>query len=260
MIGDPFRRMLVGLLSATLLAACSHQELRDNDDATGVLGSIRRQSPADIYVAMAAEYYKRGQLEIALQRAKQAIDTDPNNGRAHYMLALLYQQLGETQLAQQNYAEAARLEPKNPDIRNAWGAFYCSQKNEAEAQRQFQEALANPLYATPEVALTNAGSCARAAGNTADAEGYLRSALTKNPRFGPALVELADLEYQQGQYKAAQGLLDRYFQVAPPAPRPLLLAVRVERKLGAPKRAATYAQLLRAKFPESREVLTLNQS
>jgi type IV pilus assembly protein PilF len=256
----PFRRTLVGLLSAVLVTACSHQELRDNDDATGVLGSVRRQSPADIYVAMAAEYYKRGQLEIALQRAKQAIDVDPSNGRAHYMLALLYQKLGESQLAQQNYAEAARLEPKNPDIRNAWGAFYCSQRNEAEAQKQFREALANPLYATPEVALTNAATCARSAGNAAKAEGYLRSALSKNPSFAPALVELADMEYQQGQYKAAQALLDRYFQVAPPAPRPLLLAVRVERKLGAPKRAATYAQLLRTRFPESPEVLTLNQS
>jgi type IV pilus assembly protein PilF len=257
---DPSRQILAGLLSAVLVAGCSHQELRGNDDATGVLGSIPRQSPADIYVAMAAQYYKRGQMEIALQRAKQAIDLDPDNGRAHYMLALLYQKLGENQLAQQNYAEAARLEPKNPDIRNAWGAFYCSQGKEAEAQKQFQKALANPLYATPEVALTNAATCARGAGDTARAEGYLRSALAKNPRFGPALVELADLQYQQGQYMAAQALLDRYFQVAPPAPRPLLLAVRVERKLGAAKRAATYAKLLRTKFPESPEVLTLNQS
>jgi type IV pilus assembly protein PilF len=257
---DRFRRTLATLAGALLLAACSHKEVRDNSDATGVLGAIPKQSPADIYVAMAAEYYRRGQLETSLQRAKHAIEVDPNNGRAYYMLALLYQKLGENGLAQQNYEAAARLEPKNPNIRNAWGVFYCSQNKEAEAQEEFQAALANPLYPTPEVALTNAATCARAAGKTDKAETYLRGALAKNPQFPPALVELADLEYRRGQYKAAKVLLDRYFEVAPPAPRALLLGVLVERKLGSPKRAATYAELLRKRFPESPELLTLKQS
>ncbi len=256
------RRFVLALASLTLvvlLSACSHAQIRDGD-ATGELGAVRTDSPADSYVAMAAEYYKRGQMDVALQRAKQAIEVDSNNGRAHYMIALLYQRLGENALAERHFSEAARLEPKNPDIRNAWGTFYCSQNKQAEAEAQFKAALANPLYGTPEVALTNAAICASRGGDKAKAEGYLRRALTSNPRFPPALSEMASLEYERGNYKAAEGFLNRYFQIAPPTPRTLLLGVRVERKLGSSKQAATYAQLLRKKFPDAPEVLALNQS
>jgi type IV pilus assembly protein PilF len=249
----------VSAVIVVLLAACGHEAVRSND-ATGELGTGRADSPADVYVAMAAEYYKRGQLEVALQRAKHAIEVDSNNGRAHYMLALLYQKLGENGLAEQQFSEAARLEPKNPDIRNAWGTFYCSQNKQSEAESQFKTALENPLYSTPEVALTNAAICASRGGDRAKEEEYLRRALAANPAFPPALSEMADLEYQRGKYKAAQGLLDRYIQVAPPSPQMLLLGVRVERKLGATRKAATYAQLLRKNFPHAPEVLALNET
>lgn len=247
------------LMTCTLLAACGFGGTREND-TTGELGTGERDSAADVYVAMAAEYYRRGQMDAALQRAKRGIEVDNGNGRAHYMIAFLYQRLGENALAEKHFGEAVRIEPKNPDIRNAWGSYFCTQKRYAEADAQFKAALDNPLYATPEVALTNAGICARQAGNRQQADEYLRRALTANARFGPALYEMANSDYQRGDDKSARSYLDRFFQSTAATPQALLLAIRVERKLGAKKRAAGYEQLLRKSFPDFQEASSTDRS
>jgi Tfp pilus assembly protein PilF len=101
------------------------------------------------------------------------------------------------------------------------------------------------------------GTCAYRSGNSGKAEEYYSRALRTNRAFGPALAAMAELDYSRGHYKSARSYLTSYFQVAQPTPRVLLLAVRVERKLGSQKRAGTYAQLLRKSFPSSREVQQL---
>jgi len=116
---------------------------------------------------------------------------------------------------------------------------------------QYKKALTNPRYATPWIAMTNLGICARHSGNGGQAETYFRRALSANPGFGSAMAALADLDYGRGRYRSARAHLDRYFKVAQPTPQVLLLAVRVERKLGSRKRAATYAELLRKRYPDS---------
>lgn len=256
MTRSPVGRITLTLATCWLLVACAGSATRD-DEAGGFSGSGNRESPADLYVAIAAEYFRQGRLDAALMRSKKALDLDDDSASAHYMIALLYQRMGEYKLAETHFSEAARLEPKNPDIRNALGTFYCSQKRYKEADQQFTKALENPLYNTPWVALTNSGICARQAGDRSKAESYFNRAINANPRFGPALQEMADLNYQRGDYKTARTYLDRYFKSAQATPTVLALAVRVEGKLGARKRASTYKQMLRKSFPNSPEALSL---
>lgn len=242
-------------LAVALLAGCASTGSERGD---GTLGGD--DSPADLYVAMAQEYYRLGQMDAALQRAEHGVKLDGRNAKARYMLAFLYQRLGDNARAETQFREAVALDPKNADIRNALGTFYCGQRRFAEADAEFNLALENPLYTTPEVALVNAAVCARQAGNATKAADYLSRAVAANPRFGPALYEQARLQYDQGDFKAAKGHMDRYFQVAPMAPQALLLAVRIERRLGNRKQAESYAQTLRRQFPSSNEVLQLSQS
>jgi type IV pilus assembly protein PilF len=237
-----------------LLAGCGHQERRETNAS---LGLDAEDSPGDLYVAMAAEYYRLGQLEPALRRAEQAISEDPKNPRAYYMIAVIYQQIGQVQRAEESFRKALELSPNNSDILNAYGTFHCGQKHYAEADAQFSKALDNPLYATPWVAMTNAGTCAASAGNTAKAETEYRRALNANPRFGPALIKMAEIEDRRGNAKGAKGYLDRYFQSNTPTPSALALGVRTERKLGNKTSAATYEQVLRKNFPNAPEILEL---
>lgn len=247
------RRLCLPLLCLAL-AGCASKEIKGTDSA---LGLDAENSPGDLYVAMAAEYYRLGQLEPALRRAEQAVKEDPENPRAHYMIAVIYQQIGQVQRADEAFRRALELSPNNADIRNAYGTFHCSQKRYAEADAQFAKALENPLYATPWVAMTNAGTCAASAGNTTKAESEYRKALSANPRFGPALLKMAEIETKRGDAKAAKTYLDRYFQANSPTPYALALGIKTERKLGNKTGAATYEQVLRKSFPNAPELLEL---
>lgn len=249
-------RLLPPLVVYLLLAACGGASVRDRD-ATGDLGVDGKESPGDLYVKLAVEYLRQGQIETSLQKAKKALDEDPNNAQAHNVIALIYQRLGQGQLADQHFRKAVALQPKDPYVLNAYASFLCEQRKFAEAESQYKKALANPLYPTPWVAITNMGTCAKRSGNSGKAEAAFRQALGTNPTFGPALVAMADLEYGRSNYKSAKSFLDTYLKTAQPTPQGLLLAVKVERKLGSRKRSRTYAQMLRKSYPNSREALQL---
>ena len=240
-----------------LLTACTGGGGVRDGDATGDLGTESEESPGDLYVKLALEYLKEGQTEIAMRKVNKALDEDPDNAGAHSVAALIYGQLGQDERAQEHFRKAISLKPKDPYVLNAYATFLCDKRKFTEAEAQYKKALANPLYPSPWVAMTNLGTCAKRSGNSSKARTYFNQALNANPRFGPALAAMAELEYSGGSYKSARSYLDRYFKVARPSAQVLLLAVRVERKLGARKRASTYAQMLRKLYPNSYEALQL---
>lgn len=252
--GAPLLRLLVVSLACLALGACANQKVRN---AEGKLGLDAETSSADTYVALAAEYLRRGQMDTALRRALQAVQEDDSNPRSHYVLALVYQVIGQSAKAEQSFNRAIQLSPQNPDVRNAYGGFLCDQGQYSNAQEQFAKALNSPLYSTPWTAYTNSGICADKAGDRVTARAEYQRALGANPRFGPALVKMATLEYDLSKYKAAKKYLDQFFRTNVATPEALALGVRIERKLGHRKTAATYEQYLRKNFPGAPQTLQL---
>lgn len=251
------RTLRAAALSSLLLGGCALLP-GGGSDPTGVAESTR-DSPAADYVGMGVEYLKRGQPAVALQRLKRAQELDPDYAPVYNVLAILYEQLGENELARGHFARAIELAPKDPYIRNAYGAFLCHQKDYAAAEAAFQAALENPLYPTPWIARTNAGICARQAGDPAKAEAAFRQALSVNADFAPALYQMAELSYAQGNLTGARGYLERLMRTTRPDGESLALGVRVERGLGNRVQAKLYEQQLRERFPDSPEIPKLNQ-
>lgn len=254
--------VLIVLLAATaiaLLGCGGSDSYKDSGDDTGELGRNQKESPAEIYVKLGIAYMREGQYAVALRKLKQGLEADPKSAEAHNVIALLYERLGELHLAQEHYARAVQLEPENPFVRNAWGSFLCQQKKYAEAEEQFKRAVQNPLYPTPWVATTNAGLCARRAGDSAKAEQYFRQALSVNARFPVALHQMAELSYEQDNYLSSRAYLQRYLAVADHTARTLWLAVRIEDRLGDQNAVASHKMLLRAKFPDAPEVQLLRE-
>jgi type IV pilus assembly protein PilF len=236
-----------------VLAACgSKHNIQKTDEA---LGLDPEDSPAELYVRMAEEYYNRGQTDVAFRRAQQALEADNKYPRAHVWAAFLYEQIGQAAEAQKHYERAIKLAPNNSDVRHAYGAYECRQKHYAEADTQFKKALENPMYTTPWVAMVNAGQCAEQANDVTKATTYYRDALTANAAFGPALVKLAELAHKRGDTATAKSYLDRYFEpstirTSATAYSALTLGVTVERQLGNRKRASDYEKMLQKNFSE----------
>jgi len=119
-------------------------------------------------------------------------------------MAIIYSRLGETGLADKHFKQSKKLQPRHQYTLNAYGSFLCGQKKYKEAEEQFKSALKNPLYKTPEVALTNAGVCARRAKDPDLAEAYLRRALQHNKKFSVALFNMARISYDTGDMEASR--------------------------------------------------------
>jgi len=242
------------------LGGCETAPTRFNEPSASA-PPTKGSASADIYANLAAEYLSRGQLEVALTKGRQAIRVDRRNGDANNVMGLIYQRLGEPDQADRYFKRALSADPTNPYYLNAYGSFLCSQKRFEDAEMRFSKAAANPLNRSPEIALTNAGICALVQPEgRAKAETFFRRALEKNRRFPMALLQMAKLSFEAGEFLAARAYIERFGEVSPLTPGGLWLAIRTERQLGDDVAAAKYEMRLQSKFPDSPEIQLLRES
>ncbi|MDO9142299.1 MAG: type IV pilus biogenesis/stability protein PilW, partial [Methylobacter sp.] len=101
--------------------------------------------------------------------------------------------------------------------------------------------------------LTNAGRCQLGMGQKQLAENYFKQALQYNKTYSPALAEMQKIAYQNGDFWASKGYLQRYLGVANHTAETLLFAAQTEQALGNKELAREYKNLLLEKFPLSNE-------
>lgn len=215
---------------------------------------------ADINTQLGIGYLRTGKLDLALDRLNKALQADPDFATAHNAIGLVYDRLNDPEKAEAHFARAVELNPSDPAARTNYGGFLCRHGRSEEGVQLLLAAAKDTLYDKPEVAYTNAGICKRAANDLSDAESYFRSALRINPRLPVALLNMAELSYEQKRYLPARAYLQRYSEVGEVGPRSLWLGVRVEGELGDKDALASYAMLLRGRYPDSRETQLLLES
>lgn len=252
-----------GLISALccclMLTACANTGTSavTSNDASSNAHDVYLER-AQIHTELAAGYFERAQYSIALDEAHTALDSDKNYAAAYDILGLIYMALNEIAPAQENFDHALALAPNEPEIHNNYGWFLCSQKRYDEAMKQFNTAIANPLYTKPQNSLTNAGLCEINAGHTLIAEGYLEKSLRLDRSQPKAQIALAEIYYQQGRYAEADMLIHDPLGDNPDA-KLLWLAIRIAHKTNNSNTEATASMLLRSHFPDAPETRLLNQ-
>ena len=208
-------------------------------------------SRAQVHTDLAANYYLRGQYAVSLQELAQALKADSGYAPAYNMLGLVHGELREDQRAEENFRHAIERLPQFSEAHNNFGLFLCQRKRMKEALDQFEVALSNSLYASPEKALTNAGACSLEQGDLATAERYYLRATKRAPGHASAQLGLAEVHYRQGRWLAARALLRQLTEQAEVSPQALWLGVRIERRLGDREAEANYGAQLRRRYPES---------
>jgi len=173
---------------------------------------------------------------------------------AYGVRGLVYMALHEDAKAEDDFERSLDLDSKDSGTRNNFGWFLCQRGREKESMEQFMEAVRNPLYATPEKAYLNAGLCSKKFGRIREAESFLRKAISLQPKMSEALIGMAELSFSKADYAGAKSYFLRLSRNgAELSAGDLLLAARVERKLGDKNAEASYKLQLRKRFPESRE-------
>ena len=95
---------------------------------------------------------------------------------------------------------------------------------------------------------------------TAEAQQYFERAIAIKPKFADALMQLADLNFEQGKMNEAQALVQRYLGGLPATPQILWLGVRIERALGNRAAADAYAKRLKTEYPKTEQTKALLES
>ena len=149
--------------------------------ATEQVGPTRSQASARVHTELAALYYERAQLGIALDELRQALQAEPNYAPAYGVRGLVHMALREDKEAEDDFQHSLKLDSINSEAHNNYGWFLCQRGRESESVKQFLAALKNPLYSTPEKAYLNAGICSKKAGEMKDAAEFLRKALLLQP-------------------------------------------------------------------------------
>jgi len=246
------------LVAVLMLGGCaSKQETPDTGTIVGEVGDPRNR--ARVHTELAAAYYERGNMAVALEELRLATAADPAYAPAHSMFGMMYMDLKETGKADDSFQRAMRLSPNDPDISHAYGWFLCQSAREKESIGFFLQAVRNPLYASPWRSYSAAGVCSLRLKNTKDAEEYFLRALKLEPDEPTALLQLGQIRYRQGNPVEARRLLSRHMKLAQPSAESLWLAVRVERKLGERTAEQSYANQLRRRFPSSAEYQALQR-
>ena len=161
--------------------------------------------------------------------------------------------LGDDRKAEQSFERALALAPNDSDVHHNWGWYLCQHKREREALAQFEIAVANSLYRTPEIALVNAGRCAQTIGEIRVAESYFRRALAAQPGNALASYGVALIAYKEARYDEARKWMRPVMQTTTPPPEAMYLGLCIERKLGDRQAELSYVTQLRNRFPDSVE-------
>jgi type IV pilus assembly protein PilF len=253
-------KLRLGLLCAAALwlGGCATEgtapgdpPILDTGTQTGDSGEPRNR--AKLHTELAALYYSRGNMGVALEELRIAVAADAGYAPAHGMFGVVYQELKETRLAEQSFERALRLAPTDPDINHNYGLFLCRNRREQDSIKYFMQAVRNPLYPAPWRSYAAAGECTLRTNNVKQAEDYFQQALKLDPDDPASTLQMGHIRYKQGNMGDARRYVARYNKLVNPTAESLWLGLRVERKLGERTAEAAYANQLRRRFPASAE-------
>ncbi|MEE8118259.1 MAG: type IV pilus biogenesis/stability protein PilW [Gammaproteobacteria bacterium] len=220
----------------------------------------QRDEQAAIYnYELGRQYMVQGRRDLAMEKLKRALIQDRKLSPAHVTIALLYEQIGEIDLARKHWRRAIRSSPRDPETQNNYGTFLCRSKEYRESEEYFMKAAKNTAYRTPHVAYTNAGICVKRIPDLESAENYFRLALNFDPKFTDALAQMALFSFEQENYLGVRAFIERFDENLPLNAALLWLGVQAEMKLGNKMEARTYGDRIRREFPDAPEMQLLEE-
>ena len=239
-------RAALSILTLSLLAGCV------SGGAGDPLASRQgREEAGRAYVQLGLGYLQQGLTGQAKTPLVKALALD--GADAHAALALVFQAEGEPALAETHFRKALAARPGDTRIRNNYGSFLYAQGQFREAQQMFRQAAADTLYPERSRVYENLGLVALRLERRDQAREYLGKALQLDPRQPKALLEMAELSYENRHYVPARDYYDRFSQLSDANARSLLLGSRLARAFDEPGTAAELGQQLQRLYPGTPE-------
>lgn len=248
------------LLTAASITACNPAQVRSSSSNQNIRPSHVTNDVAQANLDLAIAYLQRGNYNNALTNLEKAREAAPDHPATYNVFGLLYQQIGDAKKAEENFKRALRLDSNDSSTLNNYGNLLCRQDRLEEAVATFTKAAKNPLYVSPEIAITNAGLCLYNHQKKDEAKEYFQQALQINPQVPLALIKMCEFALDDFNYLSARAYMQRYQQVSRHTARSLWLGIQIEREMGDKDAVSSYVLLLKNSFPDSDEAAIVRES
>lgn len=248
----------VVLAGALLLGACAGGPGGLPADQPAAVPTASDQTDVErrarVRLELAGAYFGRGQLETALDETKLALQVKPDLAEAFGLRALIYAAMGEDRLAEDSFARALNLNPRDGGIQHNHAWFLCQRGQYAAAQARFAQLVAQPQYRDEARSQLARGVCFGRDGKFAEAESALMRAYELAPANPSTGLNLAEVLYRREAYERASFYIGRVNDTPDAVnPQTLWLAARIERKLGRTAAVRVLGDRLRQRFAQSPE-------
>ncbi|MFJ4065078.1 type IV pilus biogenesis/stability protein PilW [Pseudomonas sp. NPDC089996] len=241
-------RAALSILALLLLAGCV------SGGASDPLASRQGRAEAGrAYTQLGLGYLQQGLTQQAKAPLGRALALDSGDADAHTALALVFQAEDEPALAEAHFKKALASRSGDTRIRNNYGSFLYAQQRFAEAEQMFRLASADTLYPERSRVYENLGLTALKLDDRDQAHAYLTKALQLDQRQPRALLEMAELSYENRHYVPARDYYDRFSQLSGHDARSLLLGSRLARVFDEQGTLADMGQQLQRLYPGTPE-------
>ncbi|MBC2656042.1 type IV pilus biogenesis/stability protein PilW [Pseudomonas sp. MSSRFD41] len=241
-------RLALLLLVASLCAGC----VMSGDSSPMDTGKGRDEA-RQAYVQLGLGYLQQGLGEQAKAPLKKALELAPDDADANAALALVFQAEMEPALADVQFRKALAARPHDPRILNNYGSFLFQEKRYDDAYSRFEQAAADTLYPGRSRVLENLGMTASKLGQRKLAQSHLEKALRLNHQQPRALLEMAELSYEDRHYVPARDYYDRFSLLGEQNARSLLLGARLATVFEDHEKASSYGLQLKRLYPGTPE-------
>jgi type IV pilus assembly protein PilF len=232
-----------------LLSACTTTGVKQGDSSTDA------QDKASI--TQVERDLEEGKTDLALLELEPLLKSNPNSAHLHGLAGQAYARNDDIPNAEKHYSRAIELSPDDTELLMNYGVLLCQQEKYVDADNAFLRAIRDTDNFYRDIALVNAGICAKKAGELQRAERYFNAALQVNPDSAIALYQLARLSMAVGNPAQARTFIIRYDAIAKPTPKSLLLSVLIGDELGDYNLASQSSDQLMELFPNSPEAGSL---
>lgn len=180
-------------------------------------------------------YIASGQVEQVIQNLGTVSDDDVDHERNTVMLALAYLQKRDYERVVEISKELLESGPSKALAHNLMGTAYLGAQEEEKARLQFNKALTeNPDFYPAEL---NIAALDLRSGDLDNAEKHYKAVLSREKTHIGAMVSLARVKELQGEREEALNILEEAQALRPGAIRPGLVLADYYHKAGNPTRA-----------------------
>lgn len=203
------------------------------------------------HIELGVGYLRNRNYQRAKESLQRALEIDSQSAKAHNYFGLLYQLELDPEMAEEHYKKAIRYDPSLASARNNYGAFLFEQGRYEEAIVQLKEAASDKLYRNRSHVYENLGISYLRLGQREEARKAFHKSIALNPNQSRALLELAQLYFEDRNYVDAKKLYNRHKKVSGPSAQSLWLGIRLARIFGNEDEEASLALALKNIFPAS---------